>query len=101
MSLKPKITLTEELNTQTLALKVRKDELTLTRDEVLARLNSIEQVLKENEILVAKTHEQVTESVNMYLEEWIKMREYYPEVRLGILQKTLEFVMPPDQKKKL
>ena len=100
MSLKPKIIATEELNSAMLTLQVRKEELTLTRDEALARLNSIEQVLKENKILEAKTHEQVSESVNLYLEEWIKMREFYPEVRLGILQKTLDFVMPADPKKK-
>lgn len=100
MSLKPKIIVTEDVATQMLALVVRRDELTLTRNEVAARLATIEQVIKENEMLEAKTREQVAESVNMYLEEWIKMKEYYPEVRFGILQKTLEFLVPPDTKKK-
>ena len=100
MSLKPKIILTEEVVAQIPALLIRKNELTLARDEVAARLATIEQVMKENTILETKTKEQVDESVTLYLEEWIKIREYYPEVRLGILQKTLEFIAPEEKKKK-
>ena len=99
MSIKPETIATEDVITQTLALQVRKNELTLTRDEVAARLNTIEQVINENELLQTKTKEQVAESVDLYLDEWEKMKEFYPEIRLGILQKTLE-LLSPDQKKK-
>ncbi len=99
MSFKPETIATEDVITHTLALQVRKNELTLTRDEVAARLNTIEQVINENELLQAKTKEQVAESVDLYLDEWEKMKEFYPEIRLGILQKTLE-LLSPDQKKK-
>ena len=99
MSIKTETIATEDVITQTLALQVRKNELTLTRDEVAARLNTIEQVINENELLQTKTKEQVAESVDLYLDEWEKMKEFYPEIRLGILQKTLE-LLSPDQKKK-
>lgn len=99
-SLKPKVILTEDLAKLTLELQVRKDELTLTRDEVAARLANIEQVMKENAMLEQKTREQVAESLELYLDEWQKMKAFYPEVRLGILLKAMEFLTPDDKGKK-
>jgi len=100
MSLQPKLIITEDLATLTMALQVKKAELTITRDAAAERLNTIELVMKENEILEAKTREQVSESVNLFLEEWSKLKELYPEVRFGILQKAAEFLTPEDKKKK-
>jgi Tfp pilus assembly protein PilN len=100
MSLKPKVILTEELADQIQALMIKKDELLLQRDEVAQRLQTIEMVNKENAALAAKTKEQVAESVDLFLEEWKKIPELYPEVRLGILQRTLELITPPPEKKK-
>ena len=99
MSLMPKITLTEELTVQIQALQIKKSELILARDEIVERLRAIELVNKENAALTAKTKEQVSQSIDLYLEEWKKIPEFYPEVRLGVLQKTLELVTPPDKKK--
>jgi len=100
MSIKPAIILTETLATQIQELILKKDELTLTRDEIAARLATIEQVIAENTALAQKTKEQVAESVNLFLEEWKKIQECYPEVRLGVLQKTLDLITPETEKKK-
>ncbi len=99
MSFQPKVIVTDEVAAQILALQLKKDELTLTRDHVAARLHTIEHVLKENEVLEKRAKELVTESVQLHLEEWAKIKVLYPEVRLGILQKTLDFAAPADQKK--
>jgi len=100
MSIKPPVILTEQLAGLVQGLLLKKDELTLTRDEIAARLATIEQVISENAALAQKTKEQVAESVDLFLEEWKKVKEYYPEVRLGILQRTLEMVTPETEKKK-
>jgi NADH:ubiquinone oxidoreductase subunit E len=100
MSLKPKMILTEEIVSQAPQLLARKNELTLAHQEVSARLASIEQVMKENSILEAKTKEQVAESLSLLLEEAEKVKECYPEIRFNILQKALEFATPADAKKK-
>lgn len=94
MSFKSNVIVTEEVLKQTQELQAKKDELTLTRNEKAARLATIEHVMKENELLEAKAKEQMLESVDLFLEQWAKMKEYYPEVRLGILQKTLELATP-------
>lgn len=100
MSLKPKMILTEELVTQAPQLLARKNELMLAYQEVSARLASIEQVMKENSVLEAKTKEQVAESLALFAEEIEKIKECYPEIRFNVLQKALEFVTPPEDKKK-
>lgn len=100
MSFKPKIIVSEEVITLLPPLYAKKDELTIARDQISERLATIEMVIKENEVLEAKTKEQVSESVNIFLEEWKKSKEYYPEVRLGVLQKALEFITVDPKKKK-
>ena len=100
MSFKPKVIVTEEVVTLIPPLYARKDELTIARDQIANRLATIEMVIKENEVLEAKTREQVSESVSLFLQEWHKTKECYPEIRLGILQKALEFITPKDTKKK-
>jgi len=90
MSIKPAIISTETLASQVQELGLKKDELTLTRDEAAERLRTIEQVINENATLAKKTKEQVAESVALYLEEWAKVKELYPEIRLGILQKIVD-----------
>ena len=100
MTFKPKIIITEEIASLIPPLQAKKTELTLARDEVVRRLNTIELVIKENEVLEAKAKEQIAESINLFIEERARVKDCYPEVRLGILQKTLEFVAPVDPKKK-
>jgi len=100
MSFKPKVIVTEEVITLLPPLYAKKDELTIARDQIAERLATIEMVIKENEVLEAKTKELVAESVNLFIEEMKKNIEYYPEVRLGVLQKSLEFITPDPKKKK-
>ena len=100
MSFKPKVIVTEEVVTLIPPLYARKDELTIARDQIANRLATIEMDIKETEVLEAKTKEQVSESVNLFMEEWKKSKEYYPEVRLGVLQKALEFITVDPKKKK-
>ena len=100
MSIKPPVMLTEKLNEQIQALLLRKNELILSRDEIAERLRMIEQVINENAALEQKTKEQVAESVDLFLEEWKKIHDYYPEVRLGILQRTVEMITPDEKGKK-
>ena len=70
------------------------------RDEAVERLQTIENVHNENSTLETKTKELVAESVDLFLEQWKSVPELYPEIRLGILQKTLELLTPAPEKKK-
>lgn len=100
MSLKPKMILTEEIVALVPQMIMKKGELELAFSEVSARLASIEQVMKENSVLEEKTKELVAESLSLYLEECEKIKTCYPEIRLNVLQKAIDFAMPPEDKKK-
>lgn len=100
MSLKPEIITMEIVAAEMPGLESRKKELTLLRDEALNRFKTIEKVVNENKAFEGKSKEQVDESVSLLLEEWIKMREYYPEVRLAMLQKISAFVAPAAEEPK-
>lgn len=100
MSVKPNILVTEEVAQQVKALQARKAEVTAKRDEAALRLKTIEQIMQESVMLINKTKEQVTESVDLFLEEWTKIKELYPEVRLEINKKAVEFLNQTAARKK-
>ena len=96
MSMKPKIILTEEVTTQIQELEIKRDQLALNRTEAEDRFNTIQQVLQENSLLEAKAKKLVEEFITLKESENGKLKKYFPEVRLGILQKIVEFVgVPP------
>ena len=100
MSAKPEAFTTEEVDAQVAAMIIKKDERTIYRDLAAARWLTIQTVVNENDALVKKTKELIAESVNLYVEEWTKIPELYPEVRFGIVQKTLDLLTPLALKKK-
>ena len=92
--MKPKITVTEEVHTQTQALQVKRAELILARNATADRLSAIERIVEESARLDSLAKEQLEESVTSYLEEWEKNKELYPEVRLGMLESIVQLLKP-------
>lgn len=96
MSMKPKIILTEEVTTQIQEFEIKRDQLANTRSEIEERFNTIQQVIQENASLEAKARKLIEEFTQLDEAENAKRKEYFPEIRLGILQKIVEFIgVPP------
>ncbi len=92
MKLKPEIIPMDQVAAEMPVLLERKNEKLLLRNESKTRLATIEKVMTENKTMEENSNQQITESLNVFMDEWTKAREYYPEVRFGILQKIITFV---------
>ena len=60
----------------------------------------IDTIIKENEILKKQAHELMTASMSQFELEWKRKGEYFPDIRLNILQKTVDLLAnaPPPAK---
>jgi hypothetical protein len=92
MSMKPKIILTEEVTSQIMEYESKRDQLTLKRTEIEDRFNTIQQVVQENAALELKAKKLIEEYQALKNQESTRMKQYFPEIRLGILQKIVEFI---------
>jgi hypothetical protein len=92
MSMKPKIILTEEVTTQIMEYETKRDQLTLKRTEIEDRFNMIQQVVQENAALEQKAKKLIEQYQELMIQESLKLKQYFPEIRLGILQKIVEFI---------
>ncbi len=100
MSQIPEIITPEQVAEQTHAMMQQKDQLESQIRDLSHRLKQIESSLAEAEGLKHKIQEQIKISVDHVNTEWKRKSEYYPEIRLKILEKTLELVAPPPAAKK-
>jgi hypothetical protein len=89
----------EQVGLEMPALQELKKEKSLLRDEILTRLRTIEKVIEENKTLDDKSSDQIQESINVFQDEWRKIKECYPEIRYGILQKIITFVGVTEENK--
>jgi hypothetical protein len=92
MSMKPKIILTEEVTTQIMEYESKRDQLTMKRTEIEERFNMIQQVVQENAALELKAKKLIEEYLELQNAESIKSKQCFPEIRLSILQKIIEFI---------
>jgi hypothetical protein len=92
MSLKPPPLPTEQVAEQAHALQQQQAQLEQQRDVLENRLQSIESSLGENENLRKQVEVLMAESLSHSQEEWKRKSEYYPDIRLQILQKALELL---------
>jgi hypothetical protein len=90
--MKPKIILTEEVTTQIMEYETKRDQLTLKRTEIEDRFNMIQQVVQENAALEQKAKKLIEQYQELLGQESVKKKQYFPEIRLGILQKIVEFI---------
>ena len=99
MKLKAEIIPMDQVALEMPLLLEKKNEKLLLRNESKTRLASIEKVMAENKAMEENANQQITESVDVFLDEWIKTRECYPEVRFGILQKIITFIGTAEEAK--
>jgi hypothetical protein len=92
MSMKPKIILTEEVTSQIMEYESKRDQLTMKRTEIEDRFNMIQQVVQENAALEQKAKKLIEQYQELLEQESVKRKQYFPEIRLGILQKIVEFI---------
>jgi hypothetical protein len=92
MKLKPEIIPMDQVAAEMPVLLEKKNEKLLLRNESKTRLATIEKVMTENKAMEEISDQQITESLKVFNDEWAKARDYYPEVRFGILQKIITFV---------
>jgi hypothetical protein len=92
MSMKPKIILTEEVTSQIMEYESKRDQLTMKRAEIEDRFNMIQQVVQENAALEQKAKKLIEQYQELMNQESLKLKQYFPEIRLGILQKIVEFI---------
>jgi hypothetical protein len=92
MSMKPKVILTEEVVAQMQELESKKNELDLKLADEQRKLEQIQQVMEENTILEVKAKAYINEFLSLQNSLWGKNKEYYPEIRFLIMQKTVELL---------
>ena len=95
MTMKPKIILTEEVVSQMQELETKKNELEIKLADEQRKLEQIQQVMQENTVLEVKAKAYINEFIMLQNNLWRKNKELYPEIRLLVLQKTLEKIGVP------
>ena len=95
MSLKPPVITQDQLIEQVQHMDQQKQQLDHTLSLLQHKLQMIEKSLGENDQLKHKVQELMEVSLNLFQEEWKRRTEFYPEVRLKILEKTVDLLAPP------
>lgn len=99
MSIKPQIIDSVQLAEQTQKLQKQVYDLEHHVQLLEKRLESIQRSVGENEQLKQAVHKLLEESLQLTLAEWEKRKELYPEIRMGILMKAAEILVPPKKDK--
>jgi TolA-binding protein len=94
MSLKPPIIAQDQLVEQTQHMSQQKDQLENSLDLLQHKLEQIEHSIGENDHLKTKVKELMDQSLGMFQTEWKRRFEFYPEIRLKVLEKTVALVAP-------
>ena len=92
MTMKPKVILTEEVIAQMQEYEQKQNDLELKLEEEQRKFEQIQQVLQENAILETKAKALINEYISLHFSLWGKNKEFYPEIRLGVVQKALELI---------
>ena len=95
MSLKPPIITQDQLVEQVLHMGQQKQQLENTLALLQNKLKMIEHSLGENDQLKEKIKDLMAQSFGLFQEEWKRRTEFYPEIRLKVLEKNLALIAPP------
>ena len=98
MTLKPNVITQEQVVEQMLALVPQKQALDSTLAQLEKRIHLIENSLKENDQPRTQVKELIHISLEHFNVEWKRKSDFFPEIRLAILQKTLELAAPAPKK---
>lgn len=98
--IKPPIITATEVAEQTKNLLRTEREMQLTVRQLENRLVAIERSLAENETLRKAVKAMREESFSQFQIEWRKRKELYPDIRYGVISKTVELLTPPKKDKK-
>jgi chaperonin cofactor prefoldin len=99
MSLKPPVITQDQLIEQIQHMDQQKQQLDNSLGLLQHKLQMIEKSLGENDQLKHKVHELMEASLTHFQTEWKRRTEFYPEVRLKILEKAVALIAPPPAKK--
>ena len=94
MSMRPEMITTEQVAEQIQALQQQKTHLDDQVKQLDHKIKLIENSIRENDVLKKKIHEQLAISYTHFQTEWKRKTEYFPEIRLNFLQRTLELLSP-------
>ena len=100
MSLKPVVITMEQLSEQLLNMSQQEKQLKSSLDLIKHKLHQVEHSLAENDNLRAKIHELMHQSFVHFNTEWKRRTEFYPDIRLRILEKAVDMIAPPTAPKK-
>lgn len=94
MSLKPPIITQDQLMEQVQHMDQQKQQLESSLSLLRHKLELIEKSVGENDHLRAKVQELMNLSYQNFEAEWKRRTEYYPEIRLKILEKAIDLLAP-------
>ncbi len=96
---KPAVLSLEDLEALKPGLIEQRDEMTAKVTHLATQLNKIQSSIKENLVLTHKTQQYFSESYALFLEEWSRRSEYFPDLRVQILQKAIESLDPRNRRR--
>ena len=72
----------------------QKDQVLITVGQLQGYLDKVQTAIRENDQLRVKSTQLMSESYTLFLEEWKRKSEYFPDLRYQIILKAAESVEP-------
>jgi SMC interacting uncharacterized protein involved in chromosome segregation len=95
MSVKPSVISQEAVVEQVKLLQAQKADLEVQLDQLQIKLKNIEASIAENDDLRSKNKTMLEQCFSQFDEEWKRRAEYFPDIRLNVLNAASTLVAPP------
>ena len=100
MSLKPPVITQEQLIEQVQHLTQQTQQIETNLELLQHKLKQIEHSIGENDTLKHKIEGLTLQSIQLFEIEWKRRAEYYPEIRLKVIEKARDLIAPAAPEKK-